>query len=196
MSANPPRAKHDEAYKLLFSSPGMVEDLLLHILPEFAERVDMPALGILSSSFVKAEGLQQRHADMLWRTRLRPHSGHPVYLALEFQSTPVRKMASRVREYVSLMLQQAELAGDLGPSGTPPVVVPIVIYNGTLPWNAATDLADWILPNADAVLRNVLGLQMRRKYILVDLKAIARSDLRPDGWEEKDYDSTRRDLAR
>ncbi|MDE2751929.1 MAG: Rpn family recombination-promoting nuclease/putative transposase [Gemmatimonadota bacterium] len=73
MPVDPGRTKHDEAYKLLFSSAAMVEDLLTHILPEFAKRVDMPKLRMLSPSFVKAEGLQQRHADMLWRAQLREH---------------------------------------------------------------------------------------------------------------------------
>ncbi len=142
----------------------------------------MSALRMLSSSFVKAEDLKQRHADMLWRARLREHGHHPVYLALEFQSTPVNKMAFRVGEYVTLMLREAELAGDLGSAGAPPIVVPTVIYNGTAPWNAATDLVDWIVPGADATLAHVLGLQMRRKYILVDLKTIVPLDLRPDSW--------------
>ena len=181
MSSNPPRAKHDEAYKLLFSSAAMVEDLLSHVLPEFAERIDMATLRVLSSSFVKAESLQQRHADMLWQVRLREHGRHLVYLALEFQSTPVSNMALRVREYVRLMLIEAELTGESGPA-RPPIVVPIVIYNGSVPWHAATDLADWIVPNADAVFVSVLGLQMQRKYLLVDLKAIAPADLQPDSW--------------
>jgi len=160
----------------------MVEDLLIHILPEFAERVDMSALRMLSSSFVKAEDLKQRHADMLWRARLREHGHHPVYLALEFQSTPVNKMAFRVREYVALMLREAELAGDLGSAGRPPIVIPIVIYNGKLPWSATTNLVDWMMPRADEALAHVLGLQMRRKYILVDLKTIVPTNLRPHSW--------------
>ena len=80
------------------------------------------------------------------------------------------------------MLIEAELSGEPGPARAPPIVVPIVIYNGTVPWHAATDLADWIVPNADAVFANVLGLQMQRKYILVDLKAIAPVDLQSDSW--------------
>ena len=71
---------------------------------------------------------------------------------------------------------------DVGSAGAPPIVVPTVIYNGMAPWNAATDLADWIMPGADATLAQVLGLQLRRKYILVDLKTIPPSDLRPDSW--------------
>ena len=182
MSPPPSRAKHDEAYKLLFSSAAMVEDLLFHILPDFAKLVDWPTLRMLSSSFVKPEGLRQRHADMLWSARLREHGAHPVYLALEFQSTPVSNMAFRVREYVGLMLREAELAANVGSVGQLPIVLPSVIYNGKTSWNAATDLADWLVPGADPALGEVLGLQMRRKYILVDLKAISPLDLRPHSW--------------
>ena len=200
MPADQPRAKHDEAYKLLFSSAVMIEDVLFHMFPEFAQRVDLSTLRKLSSSFVKRGTLRQRHADMLWRARLRTHGRHPVYFSLEFQSVPVSNMSFRVYEYVGLMLREAELTGDVGPEGRPPFVVPTVIYNGAAPWNAATDLADWIIPDAGPALLGVLGLQMRRRYILLDLKTLKRADLLADNWfcVLAEWESARwsRDVAR
>ena len=76
-----------------------------------------------------------------------------MYLTFEFQSAPVGSMAFRVYEYVGLMLREAELAGDFSRAGKLPIVVPTVIYNGAAPWNAATDLADWIVPGADPALQ-------------------------------------------
>lgn len=182
MPADRPRAKYDEAYKLLFSSAVMIGDFLFHVLPDFAQLVDLPTLRKLSPSFVKRRALRQRHADMLWRARLRTHEQHPVYLSLEFQSAPVSNMSFRVYEYVGLMLREAELAGDAGPAGRPPLVVPAVIYNGAAPWNAATDLADWIIPGAGPALVAALGLQMRRRYILLDLKTLNPLDPPTDNW--------------
>lgn len=182
MPTNRPRAKHDEAYRLLFSSPALVEGFPGHILREFTELVDTSTLRQLSPSFVKPEALRQRHADMLWRAQLRKHGRHPIYLSFEFQSAPVANMAFRVYEYVGLMLREAEIAGDFSPAGKLPIVVPTVIYNGAMPWNAATDLADWIIPDAVPALGAVRGLQMRRHYILADLKTLKPVDLPPDNW--------------
>lgn len=182
MPVNHPRAKHDEAYKLLFASAAMVEGFLVHMLPEFSQLADPSTLQQLSPSFVKTEALRQRHADMLWRVRLREHDRHPVYLTFEFQSAPVGNMAYRVYEYVGLMLREAELAGDFGSAGELPIVVPTVIYNGAAPWNAATDLADWIVPGAGPALQGVLGFQMRRNYILADLKTLRPADPSWDNW--------------
>ena len=77
MPGTPPRAKHDEAYKLLFSSAAVVEGLLSAIVPDFARLVNVSGLRKLSPSFVKPEGLRQRHGDMLWRTRLRQEGRPP-----------------------------------------------------------------------------------------------------------------------
>ena len=178
----------------------MVEGFLFHVLPDFAEHVDLSTLRKLSPSFVKRGALRQRHADMLWRARLRTHGRHPVYLSLEFQSAPVRNMSFRVYEYVGLMLREAELADDAGPAGRPPLVVPTVIYNGAARWNAATDLADWIIPDAGPALVAALGLQMRRRYILLDLKTLSPRDLPADNWFRvlAEWESARwsRDAAR
>ncbi|MYB07047.1 MAG: hypothetical protein F4Y24_11910 [Gemmatimonadetes bacterium] len=39
-------------------------------------------------------------------------------------------MAFRVYEYVNLILSEADVTEDTGPEGAPPIVIPIVIYNG------------------------------------------------------------------
>lgn len=95
-------------------------------------------------------------------------------MALEFQSAPESNMAFRIHEYASLVLQEAEAQKDFGAGGRPPIVAPFVIYNGAAAWNAATDLADWIAPDSVAALDTLLGLQMRRQYILVDLKSLGQ----------------------
>ena len=178
MSEKRPRAKHDEAYKLLFSSSALVEGLLSSTVPGILKLIDRESLRKVSASFVKPEVLEQRHSDTVWRTRLLKPDGHPLFLPIEFQSAPEANMAFRIREYASLVLQEAEAQKDLGAGGRPPIVAPFVIYNGTAAWNAATDLAAWIVPDPAPALETLLGLQMRRRYILVALK-----DLKPEPWE-------------
>lgn len=50
MPGTPPRAKHDEAYKLLFSSAAVVEGLLSAIVPDFARKADTPCTSRWNSS--------------------------------------------------------------------------------------------------------------------------------------------------
>jgi hypothetical protein len=154
------------------------------MIPGLPDVIEPASLRKASASFVKAAGLRQRHGDTIWRTRLRRPERHPLFIALEFQSRPEANMAFRVQEYVALVLQEAETQRDVGAAGRPPIVAPFVVYNGHAKWGAATDLADWIIPDPDPVLRRLLGLQMRRRYILVELRDLAPdpSGLPPGNW--------------
>ena len=44
------------------------------------------------------------------------------------------------------------------------------------------DLADWTIPDARLALKDVLGLQMQRKYILADLKMLKPADPPSENW--------------
>ena len=184
MPTRRPRARHDEAYRLLFSNPAMVEGLLSTMVPGLPDAIEPASLRKASASFVKAAGLEQRHGDTIWRTQLRRPERHPLFIALEFQSRPEANMAFRIQEYTALVLQEAETQKDIGAAGRPPIVAPFVVYNGHAKWGAATDLADWIVPDPGPILKRLLGLQMRRRYILVELKDLAPdpSDPPPDNW--------------
>ena len=74
--------------------------------------------------------------------------------------------------------RRPEAQRDFGADGKPPLVAPFVVYNGHAEWNAARDLADWIAPEPPAALDILLGLQMRRRYILADLKRLGFVALR------------------
>ena len=75
--------------------------------------------------------------------------------------------------------RRPEAQRDFGADGKPPLVAPFVVYNGHAEWNAARDLADWIAPEPPAALDILLGLQMRRRYILADLKRLGPEGSRP-----------------
>ena len=172
MPTNQPRARHDEAYRLLFSSRAMVRGLLSTALPGLLELIDQTTLTKVSASFVEPRSLRQRHGDTVWRATLREPDGHPIFLPIEFQSAPDPRMAVRIHEYATLILQEAEVQKDFGAGGTPPIAAPVLIYNGAAPWNVPTDLADCIAPHPGPVLRTVLDLQMLRRYVPVDMKRV------------------------
>src|SRR6185369_6396166 len=135
---------HDLSYRLLFSEPRLVEELIRGFFKEsWIERLDFTTLERMSAVYV-TDDLQAREGDMVWK--LRFDDGRPVYicLLLEFQSTPDRYMAIRMMGYDALFYQELIKRGELLPGGKLPLVIPIVLYNGKTPWWPALDVADLI----------------------------------------------------
>ena len=104
---------HDPAYKLLFSRPRMVRDLL----DGFAARgwsgvLDFDTLAPLPASFV-SEDLRQRQGDLLWRIRFRDDRWLYLVLLLEFQATVDAAMALRMLTYTAVLYQRLDAGGVL-----------------------------------------------------------------------------------
>ncbi len=97
---------HDNSYKLLFSHPRMVRDLLTGFVKEaWVEQLDFTSLEKVSGSYVTDE-LRDRENDIIWRIRWGKNWLY-VYLLLEFQSSVDRFMAVRIMSYVGLLYQHA-----------------------------------------------------------------------------------------
>jgi predicted transposase YdaD len=61
-------ARHDNSYKLLFSHPEMVKDLLTGFVKEaWVEQLDFSTLEKVSGSYVSDE-LRDREDDIIWVT--------------------------------------------------------------------------------------------------------------------------------
>jgi hypothetical protein len=112
---------------------------------------------------------------MVWKVRLADRWLY-VYLLLEFQSRSDDWMALRMHVYVSLLLHDLQRQNQLSPEGKLPPVLPIVLYNGTKEWSAATDLAD-LLASAPLGLQ---PLQPVQRYVL-----IAEGKYRPESLDGK-----------
>ena len=93
----------DHGYKLLFSHPEMVEDLLRgYVEEEWVSRLDFSTLEKVSGSYV-SDDFREREDDAVWRVRLEGDDWLYVYLLLEFQSKVDRFMALRVMTYLGLL---------------------------------------------------------------------------------------------
>lgn len=159
-------ADHDSSYRLLFSHPRMVEDLLRGFVQEpWVEKLDFSTLDKVGASYV-SDDLQARHQDLIWRIRWhrREEEWLYVYLVFEFQSTVDRFMAVRVLAYLALLYQDLIRRGEKAPSGKLPQVVPLVLYNGKKRWWAAREVSNLIepLPGGLSVYRP------RLRYLLLD----------------------------
>ena len=99
--------KHDESYRLLFSNPEMVADLLRgYVSDEITRDLDFSTLERVNASFVSEE-LEKRESDMIWKLRFKGRKLY-VYLMLEFQSTQDHWMALRMFAYLALLYQEIQ----------------------------------------------------------------------------------------
>ncbi len=153
---------HDTGYRLLFSHPEMVRDLLRGYVPgDWVAEADFSTLGRVNGSYV-SDNERQRHDDMVWRVKVGRHWLW-VYLLLEFQSEPDRWMPVRMLVYLGLLAQHLIRENELIDGRLPPIL-PIVLYNGTPTWRAPLDVAECFTPAPPGLARFV----PRLPYHLVD----------------------------
>ena len=168
---------HDGGYKLLFSHPRMVEELLRGFVHEpWVAELDFETLEQVRASVV-SDDLEQRHMDVVWRLRWRGSAEwFYVYLLIEFQSTPDPFMAVRLLGYVGLLLGEilrSKKRRRLALAKGLPAVLPLVLYNGRKRWNAPQDLASLfrrVPPGAERYLPQL-------HYLLVDESRLQAADL-------------------
>ncbi len=165
-------AEHDHGYKLLFSHPEVVADLLRgHVREPWVARLDLSTLERVDGSYV-SDDLREREDDIVWRVRWGDGWVY-VYLLLEFQATVDRYMAVRILTYLGLLYQDLIRAGETTPDGLLPPVLPLVLYNGEPRWTAPTEIADLIHPVPGGL--EVYKPQLR--YLLLDEGRLADAEL-------------------
>lgn len=146
---------HDKSYRLLFSFPEMVEELIRYLVGgQWVERLDFRTLEKVSERSVGSSGVDgspfRREKDLLWR--LKYDSGTRwfyIYIHIEFQSQPERWMAVRNVIYKSLQFEELARGKEFTDSGKLPPVLSVVVYTGRSPWMAALSLMDLVEPMPD-----------------------------------------------
>ncbi len=132
-------AEHDASYKLLFSAPELVRDLILGFVPDaWLHSLDYSTLEKMPGSYV-SDDLRHRAQDVVWRVKVGPDWVY-LYILIEFQSKIDSWMAVRMMSYVGLLYQDLIKAKQVLPDRKLPPVLPIVLYNGDAPWTAATNV--------------------------------------------------------
>ncbi|MEJ1964080.1 MAG: Rpn family recombination-promoting nuclease/putative transposase [Gammaproteobacteria bacterium] len=154
-------ANHDHSYKLLFSHPKMVRDLLEGFVGgPWLDELDFSTLERVSDSYV-SDDLRARADDVVWR--IRCGQDH-VYLLVEFQSTVEPFMAVRVLTYVGLLYQDLVRKKESSSCGRLPAILPIVLHSGSRRWRAAEELAALL----DDAPRGIEQYRPQLRYLLID----------------------------
>lgn len=165
-------SEHDHSYKLLFSHPQMVRDLLEgFICGDWLSQFDYDSLQKVSGSYV-SDDLRDRTDDIVWRARWGEGWLY-VYLLIEFQSAIEPYMAVRILTYVGLLYQDLIKSRQLPDDGRLPPVLPIVLYRGSARWSASPDIGGLLQPGPSAL--DTYRPQIR--YVLIEQGRYDSSEL-------------------
>ena len=164
----------DAGYKLLFSAPELVRDLVLGFIPDqWLHGLDYDTLEKLPGSYV-TDDFRHRADDVVWRVKVEGEWVY-LYILIEFQSSVDAFMAVRMMVYTGLLYQDLIRRGEVLAGRRLPPVLPIVLYNGDDAWTAAADIAE-LIPKVPGLVADYLP---RLKYLLIDENSYRDEDLAP-----------------
>ena len=174
----------DAGFKLIFSNPALVRELLSSGLcvPWRETMSEAVTLEKVSGSLVDERHLIRRENDLVWlyqhaEGRADSVSGEnqKALVVVEFQSNPDPIMQVRMASYLSLFYEQAHreskwMAPEL------PKALPVILYHGLPPWKAAWQFSDlW-----SSAYPELESLQLQLRPILIDIHNLDETELPPE----------------
>ncbi|MFW5801182.1 MAG: Rpn family recombination-promoting nuclease/putative transposase [Spirochaeta sp.] len=140
------RKSWDSAYKYLFSSRQVFHQFLTRFVEEdFVQGLTVNDVELVDKSFVSDE-LLDRESDIIYKVNLPEHEVY-IYVLLEFQSTPDKTIPVRMLLYILQLYDQLFRSST---SGLLPAVFPVLLYNGSRPWNVPFNLNELVAPRIPA----------------------------------------------
>ncbi len=128
---------HDTLFKHKFSHKEAVEGFLRNRLPqELAERLDFTTLTQKPDTFLPADYLGSKAADVLWAVHTKGGKEMDFLLHFEGEGTP-QQMAMRVLGY---QVKIGETFVRKNPGKTIPTTITFVLYYGVKPWIGPTSI--------------------------------------------------------
>ena len=137
MTAKKP--KHDQLFKKALENPIVAYEFIeTHLPKEVFASIDTTTLTLEKESFIEQD-LVNSASDVLFSAKFDGNDGY-IFLLLEHQSTPHPLMAFRLFKY---MLNICDRYMRMNPKARHlPLVYPLVLYNGTKPYNVSRNLWD------------------------------------------------------
>jgi len=169
-----PRTLHDAFFKDVFSDPRRAASELAAILPaRVAQHIDWSSLSLAHASAI-GQNFEQRHGDLFFQARLRDGREAYLWLLFEHQSTVDRWMALRITEMVLAFWKRWRR--HKATAERVPAVVPVVLYHGAQPWNAATSLSG-LMDLSEEAGQDFAGLVLSGGFALDDMRAVSDEEL-------------------
>ena len=152
---------HDSYFKLLFGELEQVSSYIKNYLPkEVSNKVDTTSLELINKSFVD-DKLKQYHSDIIYKCKLSGKDAY-LYFLFEHKSSPDKYISLQLLKYILHLWVQEQCETTLDKL---PIIVPLVFYHGTKPWNVGLKLSDLIDSEDNELLKYVPDFE----YILTDL---------------------------
>lgn len=166
----------DKSAKTAYSDWVMMGELLDKYLPkELLADLDLGEAVTAPTEYIDRKHRTVRHLDLVWQIPFRDSLLFLLVL-FEAQSTVDRQMAVRILVGTALVYDQSLKDEKVRELGTLPLVLPIVVYVGTEPWNAPTSLEELLPKEAEPFLPYALG----HKFFLVseaeEAKTLGKAD--------------------
>jgi predicted transposase YdaD len=169
-----PSQPHDGFFKSVFRNPVHAAAALRAILPErVARHIDWDSLQAVHASFVDA-ALSQRHGDLMFSARLKEEREVFLWLLFEHQSTVDGWMPLRVLEMIVEFLKGWRK--EHPEARRLPAILPIVLYQGAMPWSAPCTLAE-LYDLSDQALRDLSEFLLSLRFVLDDLRVTPDDEL-------------------
>lgn len=130
---------HDKSYKSLYSNKEIFLDLIKEMLDvPWSKNLNPDDLILVNKSYITSD-YEEKESDIVYRANVG-NAEVIFYVLLEFQSTVDYRMPLRLFFYISEILREyAKNANHKANDKNVkvPAVIPIVLYNGNSPWDAA-----------------------------------------------------------
>ena len=127
---------HDASYKLLFSAPELVRDLVLGFIPDaWLHSLDYATLEKMPGSYI-SDDMRHRADDVVWRVKVGGDWVY-LYLLIQCESQVDPWMAVQVMRCVGLLYQDLIKGGRVQGRRLPPVLPIVLMRRPPIPRSAA-----------------------------------------------------------
>lgn len=167
---------HDQFFKTLMADQRVAQEFFeAHLPKDLREVVDLHCVELQPTSYF--DGLRSEHiSDLVFRTKIHNETAY-IHLAVEHQSSFDPLMPFRMEQYRCLIIDQ--YIKQHPNTKTIPLVIPLVLYHGTVPWTSSIDIKDLI--DAPAAL---IDLYAFKPFLLIDLNTIDDAELKERLWSD------------
>lgn len=157
---------HDKSYKDLHSNKEVFLDLVKGMLKApWANELKSENPILVNKSYI-ASDYEEKESDIVYRAKIGDNEVI-FYILLEFQSSLDYRMPLRLFFYISEILREYAKNANHKPNDKNikvPAVVPIVLYNGQIRWDAAKRFRD-IVANEELFGNKIIDF----KYNIFDI---------------------------